>query len=65
MALTQKEMDGVYTTVTIEMVRMFGMLSHLYMKSDKKEKAVLLAKIENEIRRYWEQFKQRDEKFSV
>ncbi|MBK8305254.1 MAG: hypothetical protein IPK98_18455 [Chloracidobacterium sp.] len=51
MALTKQDINEVYSTVEIELVRALELLSYHYMRPDKKEKAQLMAKIEAEIRK--------------
>ena len=57
MALTQDEKDDVYMTVSIELVRMFEILTNCYSKPHQTEKAELIADIETSLRKDWEIFK--------
>ena len=51
MSLTKQEINEVYSTVEIELVRVLELLSYHYLKPDKNEKAQLMAKIEADIRK--------------
>ncbi|MBK7394188.1 MAG: hypothetical protein IPI64_12970 [Chloracidobacterium sp.] len=57
MALTQDEKDDVYMTVSIELVRMFDILTNTFAKPHQKEKAQLIVEIEKDLREKWEIFK--------
>ena len=55
MILTQTERDDVYSTVTIEMSRMFEILESLYPSPEEREKFLLMANIEKAITANWQQ----------
>ena len=57
MPLTQLEKDDVYVTVSIELVKMFDILTNVYIKPDQTREAQLIANIEIDIRKGWEHFK--------
>ena len=57
MALTQIEKDDVYITVSIELVKMFDVLTNAYSRPESKEKAQLIIDIEKSLRKDWEHFK--------
>ncbi|MBP6004569.1 MAG: hypothetical protein KA746_14135 [Pyrinomonadaceae bacterium] len=56
MAITQAEKDDVYLTVSIELVKMFDILSNHYARPELREKAHLVAHIEESQRKNWEIF---------
>lgn len=57
MALTQEEKEDVYLNVSIELVKMFDVLTNVYTKPGEAEQAQLVAEIEIDIRKGWEHFK--------
>lgn len=57
MQLTQLEKDDVYVTVSIELMKMFDILTNVYIKPDQTREAQLIANIEIDIRKGWEHFK--------
>lgn len=57
MPLTQIEKDDVYVTVSIELMKMFDILTNVYIKPDQTREAQLIANIEIDIRKGWEHFK--------
>ena len=57
MPLTQLEKDDVYVTVSIELMKMFDILTNVYIKPDQTREAQLIANIEIDIRKGWEHFK--------
>ena len=57
MALTQKEKGDVYMTVSIELVKMFDILTNTYSRPEQKDEAQLIADLEMSLRKDWEIFK--------
>ena len=57
MSLDLDVTDDVYSTVSIELSKMFDMLSYNYPKAEQAEHAKLMAEIEISIRDGWEHFK--------
>lgn len=55
MILTKTERDDVYSTVAIEMSRMFEILESLYPSPEEREKFLLMARIEKAITPNWHQ----------
>lgn len=53
MRLTKLERDDVYSTVTIEMSRMFEILDRLYETTAEKEKALLMQQIDKAVTAGW------------
>lgn len=51
MVLSQEDKEDVYGTVSIELMRMFDRLSHIYRISDQTEHAELIREIETDIRK--------------
>ena len=57
MALTQDEQDDVYATVSVQLIKMFDILSNVYYKTEQVEQAQLIKDIEKSLRKDWERFK--------
>jgi hypothetical protein len=57
MALTQDEKDEVYLTVSVELIKMFDILTNHYHKPDQTEQAQLIKEIEDSLRENWDHFK--------
>jgi len=57
MALTQDEKDDVYLTVSLELMKMFDLLSNLYHKPHLNERSRLIAEIEKNLTEKLENFK--------
>ena len=55
--MTQGEKNDVYMTVSIELVKMFDILTNVYVKPDQTKEAQLIADIEIDIRKGWKHFK--------
>lgn len=57
MPLTDEEKDDLYMTVSIEMVRMFDVLTHLTMTRYGKDELKFINQIEQDIRNGWPEFR--------